>query len=276
MCELDLDRRQFLAAMPAASLALAPAAAAAASGEKGPKKTLLCIGAHRDDSEGAAGLMFKALDAGHRVVVVQAVSDYSNWPPTIGREQEVSAATQKIARDMGIEKILLGYKYHQVPVDNEIKIRIAKIVDDVQPDIVLVMSETDYWTDHANMARVGRDAVMFAHGYLGRTTKRPDWILSYAAGFNQTYEFKPDVFVDVSDVIDRVSKLWVDLDAVISGKPNIAATLTLHNSGGKAKQLELSGHGERVLAANMRWGDMCGVRYAEAYRAIVRKTTTLW
>ncbi|HVC92979.1 MAG TPA: PIG-L family deacetylase [Pirellulales bacterium] len=274
MCDRDFDRREFLAAAPAAGLLLASSKAESTE-ESAPKKTLLFIGAHRDDAEfGAGGLMLKALAAGHRIVVIQAVSDYSNWPPTIGKEAKVAAATQKIARDMGVEKIELGYKYHRAPVDDEIKTRIARIVDDIKPDIALVMTETDYWTDHANIARAGKDGVMFAHGYLGRTVKQPEWILAYAAGFNQTYEFQPDVFVDTTEVVEDVARLWYDMaGALVEGKPSILGTLTLR---GAKKPMELTGHGEQVLAAQCRWGAMCGVHYADAFRAIKRPAGQLW
>lgn len=268
MSETHLDRREFLAA-PASGLLLGAGAA-----EPAARKTLLFIGAHRDDSElGAGGLMIKALAAGHRVVVIQGVSDYSNWPPTIGKEAEVAAATRKITRDMGVERVELGYKYHRLPADDEVKTRIAGVVDEVKPDIVLVMTETDYWTDHSNIARAGKDGVMFAHGYLGRATRPPSWVLAYSGGFNQTYEFQPDVFIDITEIIDRLARMCSDLDgALTGGKADVLATLAFRG----AKPMELTSHGFQLLAARSRWGGMCGVRFAEGFRAIKRPAGRLW
>jgi len=114
-----------------------------------------------DDCEwGAAGVILKALNAGHRVVVIQAVSDWSNWPASQGREKQVEAGVLRVAKRMGVEKILLGYKYHHVSVDLDIKRRFAEIADDVKPDIALIISEKDYWTDHANAGRAGKDGIM--------------------------------------------------------------------------------------------------------------------
>jgi LmbE family N-acetylglucosaminyl deacetylase len=276
MCERDFDRREFLAATPAAGLLLSPLAAGTAA-EPVARRTLLFVEAHRDDAEfGAGGLMLKALAAGHRVVVVQGVSDYSNWPPTIGKEAAAAAATRRVAHEMGVEKIELGYPYHKLPVDDAIKTRIARIVDEVKPDIALVLTETDYWTDHANMARAGKDGVLFAHGYLGRTVRRPEWVLAYACGSDQTFEFRPDVFVDTTDVVDRVARLWYEMDgALFDGKPKVMATLALHGVK-PPKPMELTQHGYQVLAAQCRWGAMCGVGFADAFRAIKRPAGRLW
>ena len=49
--------------------------------------TLLAVGAHMDDVEyGIGGILIQAVRAGHRVVVVVTVSDYTTWGATIGRE----------------------------------------------------------------------------------------------------------------------------------------------------------------------------------------------
>ena len=275
MASSHLGRRQFLTAAAGAGLFLASRTEAAAEPAK-KKLTLMFVGAHRDDAEiGAGGIMFKALAAGHRVVAVQSVSDFSNWPTTMGREAEVAAADAKNAKDMGIEKVLLGYKYHYVPVDDEIKRRIAEVYEKVMPDIAFVMTETDNWTDHANTARVGKDGILFAHGYLKRPIKRIRHLLAYPVTASQTYEFHPDVFVDITEVIDKVVRLAADLDTVTEGKKRTISTLVLHG-GAKDQSLDLTGHGERVVTTARRWGEMCGVRFAQAFRSIIRLPQELW
>lgn len=263
----------------AAVLAVSVLAVASAAQTPPKKKTVLFVGAHMDDSEwGAGGLMLKAVKAGLRVVAIQTVSDWSNWPPTQGREKQVQDGVMRIAREMGIEKILLGYKYHHVPVDLEIKTRIARIVADVEPDIAVIMSENDYWTDYANTARAAKDGILFAHGYLGRALKRIPLILSYPTGANQTHDFKPDTFVDTTEVIDRVAWLINQIDGLAEGKPQYSATLTLQGprAQGFPKKLELIGAAEQVLASEKNWGAMCGARYAEAFQSIRPAPRELW
>jgi LmbE family N-acetylglucosaminyl deacetylase len=222
--------------------------------------------------------LFKAVKAGHRVVIVQAVSDWSNWPTTQGREKDVEKAVLRIAREMGVEKILLGYKYHEVPVDLELKRRIARIVDEVKPDLALIQTEHDYWTDHANIARAAKDGIMFAHGYLGKAVKKPERILVVHEAPNQTHEFRPDTFVDITDVIDRVAWLFNEVENLYKPGVKPVATATLHGPAeqGFPKKLELTAMAEICLAESRRWGSMCHARYAEAFQTLQYVTRDLW
>jgi LmbE family N-acetylglucosaminyl deacetylase len=259
-----IHRRDFLMQISAVS----------AAQQSPKKKTLLCVGAHMDDCEWmAGGLILKAVREGLRVVLVEAVSDWSNWPTAQGREKKVEEGVKRIAKETGVEKILLGYKYHHVPVDHALKLRIAQIVADVKPDIAVIMSENDYWTDHSNIARAAKDGIMFVHGYLGRSIASPPVILAGSAGANQTYDFRPDTFVDVTDVIEGVSNWLTKLDGLLTDGSPVEATLVLKHAG---KTLEMSRGAERVVAARTVWGEMSGVRYAEAFRAIRKGPSQLW
>jgi LmbE family N-acetylglucosaminyl deacetylase len=232
-----------------------------------------------DDAEwGAAGLMFKAIKSGLRVVMLQTVGDWSTYPPAQGKEKRLREGVLRLAREMGAEKILLDYKYHQVPVDMEIKRQIARVVADVRPDIAVIPSETDYWTDHANTARAAKDGILFPHGYLAREIKGPSVVLAYATGANQTYDFRPDTFIDTTEVIDRVAWLMNQLDELLMGEPRYSSSLTLHGPAaqGYPKKMDLTSHAERVLAASKVWGDHCGARYAEAFHSIRRVAGSLW
>jgi len=281
MPQNEVSRRDFLKTAAATGTGLNFLSETPAAGAE--KKILLFVGAHMDDSEwGAGGVMFKALHAGHRVVVIQAVSDWSNWPPSQGREKQVQEGVMRVANEMGAEKILLGYKYHHVPVDLEIKRRIAEIMDQVKPDVAIIMSENDYWTDHANAGRAGKDGIMFAHGYLGHAVKSPPLILTYSAAANQTYDFRPDTFVDTTEVIDRV--VWLINELGVGGNvleekgPQYASRVTLYGPGerGYPKNLEVTAETASLLATDARWGDMCGVRYAEAFQTIRHVPRDLW
>jgi LmbE family N-acetylglucosaminyl deacetylase len=276
----DIDRRSFLGASAALTTDLAGMLALGAAPLDPKGKTLLAVGAHMDDSEwGAGGLLIRAVQAGMRVVVVQAVSDYSNWPPTQGREKKVDATVRRIAKDMGVEKIFLGYKYHYVPVDNELKVRLARIVDEVKPDIAVLMAEADHWTDHTNIARAAKDAVLFAHGYLGRNVKKPRFMLTHAVGANQTFDFRPDIFVDTTDVIDKVAGVLNELHNLLhEGEPRYVAQTTLlgPKEQGYPKKLDLTAYADVLLAANRHLGEACGVRYAEAFQSIQFRPRELW
>ena len=264
MTSSNFSRRGFLTAA-SATAGLAGMLETGKS-ETGKKKTILFVGAHDDDCEyGAGGLMLKAVKAGLRVVAVQAVGDYSNYPPAHGIEAQFMEGVRRIAREAGVEKIIFDYKIHQVPVDVEIKTRIARIVADIEPDIAAFPYEQDYWTDHANTARAAKDGIMFAHGYLGRAVKTPSVILGYPTGNNQTHDFQPDTFVDITGEIDRLAWMLGELDGLLSNGPKYEALLTFPGSG---KRIDLTGHAYAALASAKYWGTRCGVGYAEAYRTV--------
>jgi LmbE family N-acetylglucosaminyl deacetylase len=282
MCGEDINRRGFLGATTALVAGLSAEAVLAAVPDK-QDKTLLAIGAHLDDSEGCAGgLLLKAVQAGMRVVIVQANSDYSNHPLTRGREKEIEAGLKQLAKDMGMEKIFLGYKYHQVPDDLEIKKRLAQIVADVEPDIAVIMSEHDNWVDHVNIARAGKDALLFAHGYVNYRQKLPRLLLRYADSPSHAgppYDFHPDTFVDTTDVADRVVEMINRLSQITyGGEPRIVAQLTLLKKGDPQNPLkmELTDYADLALAVRRYWGNACRVRYADAFESVLPRPQQLW
>src|SRR5690349_9536444 len=88
-----VPRREFLKGSTlAAGTVLAGEAAAAAKPETPApekRKTFLAVGAHMDDAElHHGGVLIQAAQAGHRVVIVTVVSDFSTWQRTKGREAE--------------------------------------------------------------------------------------------------------------------------------------------------------------------------------------------
>ena len=92
------------------------------------KLTILAIGAHMDDAEGGiGGILISAAEAGHRVVVVVAVSDYSSWRPTIGREAQCKSDQLALAKRFGFELRFLGYPYHNLEANLELKRKVATI-----------------------------------------------------------------------------------------------------------------------------------------------------
>jgi N-acetylglucosamine malate deacetylase 1 len=240
---------------------------------------MLVVAADMADAEwGASGLMLKALKDGFRVVIVVVVGDWSTWPQAQGKEAKGKEGIQRIAKEMGVEKVFLDYQYHRVPVDLEIKRKIAEIHADVQPEIAVIQAADDYWSDHANTARAAKDGIMFAHGYLARPVNRPRLLLTYPVAPNQTYDFRPDTFVDTTDVIDHIAQVVNEIGDVLNERPNYVATTTLEGSAslGYPKRLNLTSHAEEVLAGERRWGGVCGVRYAEAFGSILQVPRNLW
>jgi len=249
------------------------------------KRTLLVIGAHMDDCEGGAGgTIFKAIDEGLRVVLVNTIGDFSNRAEMAGVDG--TAARKKVialATQMGAEKILLDYKYHQYPDTLESRKELARIVADVRPDLAIIHHWEDYWSDHRVTGMVARDALIHTGGLLDRKDVDPcRKVYAFSAGMRQTYHFEPDVFVDVTPYIDRIAWIRFELDKVMS--PEVPPekfirqrTQTSHPTDTSLnREMTLTAHAETQLAKLRLYGSRAGALYAEPFLALFKSTTSLW
>lgn len=257
--------------MLASSLRAEEAPAVKPSANK--KLTILAVGAHMDDAEiSVGGILLKAIRAGHRVVVVVAVSDYKTWEGTIGREEQCKKDQLALAKRFGYEKRFLDYPYHQFPVDNEAKRKLAEIYVEVKPDIALVHNVDDHWPDHANSGIAAKDAVLFSHGYTqDRHIQRCERVLAFSAVPSQTIRFEPDFFVDVTPVMAPYMDLVAQIDACREGQPVQKQFLYEVRNLKTNEVLKLSGHGWPRYCQCVGWAGQSG---AEMTYAIGLKT--LW
>lgn len=242
------------------------------------KKTILVIGAHLDDCEiGAGGVIAKAVRKGHRVVLVNVASDYSTWCVTKGREKEVRERLLAEAAEMGVEKRFLDFGYQQVPFDVEAMRRIAEVVVDVKPDITLTHDRNEREhapSDHGTVGVVAEHAVRSACQLLGGLAV-PYGHEMYAFEVYPQRDFRPDVFVDISDVLEPVAECinhFGDLYAALHGKlpyakgaASVESTLKIHSTG---QELALGHYAVMKLCTAKFRGYHCGLRYAEAYKAL--------
>lgn len=229
-------------------------------GTPAKKLTILAIGAHMDDAEGGVGgILIRAVKAGHRVVVVVAVSDLTTWKPTMGREEQCKADQLALAKRFGWEKRFLGYPYHSLEANNELKRKFAAIYEEVQPDITFVQNIDDHWPDHAASGMAATDAVLFPHGYTAnRDAKRCPRVFAYASGVNQTIRFEADYFVDVTPVMDDYMDLIAGTDVCLNGQP-LAEQIRYEMRDVKTNHvLKLSGHGWHRFCQCVNWASQSG------------------
>ena len=160
----------------------------AAEQPKGPagekRKTFLAVGAHMDDAEiGAGGVLIHAARAGHRVVIVNVVSDHKSWLPTVGREQQVRRDLIALAQRFGFEKRFLEYPYHQIDGgDLDLKRKLAEIYVELQPDVAFIHHVEDHWPDHVACGRASHDAFLFAHGLSKATMTAQPGVCPHGRG----------------------------------------------------------------------------------------------
>lgn len=272
----DVKRREFLMGAGALSGIGAPLTAmqAAPPAATSPRRTILMIGAHFDDCEiGAGGLIYKAVKKGHRVVVLNVVGNYSTWYVTRGREARIREWNDAKAREMGVEKRYLDYGYQQVFDNLDMLTKISEVVVDVKPDVTLFNDAGERErapSDHSKVGTVAEQAVRNADTILGGIQVSYGKEM-YAYEIDPQLEFRADAFVDIGDELPAVLETINAFRTLNAESPlaervgRVESTVRLTPGG---KELPLTSWGEIKLSTARFRGRQCGVRFAEAFRAV--------
>ena len=278
----NIARRDFIktstfAAAAAAGTAILPTDANAAQAkpvESGPtrRKTFLVVEGHIDDAEiGAGGILIQAARAGHRVVIVTVAGNYSSWSATIGREERTKREAVELAQSFGFEKRFLDGNYHQTnATDLELKRKLAEIYVELKPDVTFISHHEDHWPDHANSGLAARDAFLFSHGLSqDMRVQRSPLIYAYGVTPKQTYQFEPDVYYDVTDVMPEYMDLISRVEAVRTGRPlKQEIRYEFRTLAREGKTIPLSAHAVVRLAEALRWGNRAGCQFAVGFRTV--------
>lgn len=235
------------------------------------RKTFLAVGAHMDDVEiGAGGVLLQLARAGHRVVIVVVVSDFSTWLNTKGREAQTRRDLLALAEKFGFEKRFLDYPYHQIHGDDlELKRKLAEIYVELKPDAAFIHHENDLAPDHAACGRASRVAFMYSHGLShDMTVQRCPLIYAWPPfpGTEFPAAQEPDVFYDVTNVMPDWMEMLVGTDCCLSGgTPDKVVRAEFRLLGNASPLMRLGGHGLAVLAEALIHGKRAGCRFAQAY-----------
>ena len=151
------------------------------------KMNILAIGAHPDDIEiGCGGTLIKYSDTGHKIFSLVMTGGGQGGESSVRcREQEDAG------RIMGAEKIYWGdYKDTHLAVSQDLISKIEQVISEIDPKFIFCHYPDDTHQDHRHLSLATQSAarnlrnVLF---YEGPTT----------------YGFNPQVFVDISETLDR-------------------------------------------------------------------------
>ncbi|HHW47581.1 MAG TPA: PIG-L family deacetylase [Clostridiaceae bacterium] len=139
---------------------------------------------------------------------------------------------------------------------HELRLALNEIIREIRPEIVITHWPNDTHPDFRETGLAVIDACFYALLVAGVwAEKYPSHMVSKLYSFETpmlSVGFEPDVFVDISDVVElktksmEIFKIHIDVNAKGSNE--------IWNSS--------------VLGANRRWGTECGVMYAEPYKQI--------
>ena len=182
-------------------------------------KTAFAIAAHPDDIEFVmSGTLMRLHDAGYELHYMNLADG------CCGSTEHDATATARLRRDEAIAAAkFLGATYHEsltqdlaVFYDRPTLARLASVIRDVAPEIVLTHSLEDYMEDHMNTARLAVTAA-FSRG-MPNFPVEPDRpaidqeVTVYHAQPHGNCDgmrrpVVPELYVDVTDLIDRKTEM---------------------------------------------------------------------
>lgn len=219
---------------------------------------ILAIGVHPDDVElSCAGTLMSHIALGHTAGIVDLTKGElgTRGSATI-RMSEASAAAEILGVDFRVNlEMRDGFFSH----DERHMLRVAEIIRQTRPRIVLANAITDRHPDHGRAAALVRDAFFYAGlrriDIAGTTAYRPQALYHYI----QDRHLTPDLCVDVTGYEDRKRQA-------------IEAFATQFFTGGDQSgepqtPISSSDFMESVFAKMRVFGRSIGVPYAEGYNA---------
>ena len=115
------------------------------------------------------------------------------------------AATEKAAKLLGAEAVLLSFPDAEIPLDDAVSFAVCDLIRKYKPDILVTHWSGSWHKDHVNCHLIVRDALFYADlGTLARTAP-PHSVrkIYYADNWEDATDFEPDVYLDISAVNEK-------------------------------------------------------------------------
>ncbi len=172
------------------------------------QRCIMVVGGHAADAEIMGGAaVLKHVDAGWRAVLVHMTPGEKGHPTLSSaqylaiKEQEAKLAAERLSADY----VMMPYPDGELPVNEEAQMRLADVIRQYRPTVILTHWKGSFHRDHNNT----HDNVLASLFYAGlRTFERehpphsPSRIY-FAENWEDMEGFRGEVYLDTTDVFDR-------------------------------------------------------------------------
>lgn len=169
---------------------------------------IVCIGAHPDDAEAhAGGTCVKWARTGHRILLVSLTNGDVGHHAMGGGPlaQRRKAEARRSAQIGGMEDLILDHHDGELEPTLELRKEVVRIIRSHQADVVLTHRPNDYHPDHRYAGITVQDAafmVTVPHFCPDTPALGKNPVFLYMMDeFTKPVPFRPDVAVDVTDVM---------------------------------------------------------------------------
>ncbi|UKN01663.1 bacillithiol biosynthesis deacetylase BshB1 [Paracrocinitomix mangrovi] len=169
------------------------------------KLDILAIAAHPDDAElGVSGTLIKAKKSGKKVGILDLTRGELGTRGTAElRDQEASDASDLMNLDFRVNLGMADGFFENV---RQNQMLIIEQLRKFQPDVVFINAPHDRHPDHGKAAALAKDACFLSGLPKIKTAlndvKQEAWRPRAVYHYIQDYYIKPDVVVDISDVVE--------------------------------------------------------------------------
>ena len=168
---------------------------------------IMVVSAHCGDGEVmAGGIVAKYTSRGHKATFVHMTpgeKGHKTLPPEVYAEQKKREA--KAAADvLGADVRFLPYGDGELQPDEEAKYALCDIIREVKPSVILTHWRESIHKDHTNTSLIAEDARFYAAipAIKRALPAHGAWGFYYCENWEDPYDFRPDVYVDITDVFD--------------------------------------------------------------------------
>src|SRR2546430_6621566 len=174
------------------------------------KLSVLFIGAHPDDADiQFGGTAIKYLQLGQTVNYLSVTNGDAGHQTEGGGvlARRRYKETQAVAQFLGINYFVFDNKDAELQPTIENRKKVIQIMREVKADLVITHRPNDYHADHRNTSLLVQDAayLVCVPNVLPLTPRLEvnPVIVYHQDNFKKPYPFIPEIFVDITDVIDR-------------------------------------------------------------------------